>query len=158
MTTLFHGTYAETAPVILIGKNALGSQDNVFDGLFANSTYSVCESHGSSVFAYEVESIATNEDLDCDTAIIIIANEFIIDSDVASEIVEAVANEESLSDYANILNPRSEFDCDDLGWEMQRLRGFIARKLGFDAVECTDEHGTSYLIVNKEIKGAAIAA
>lgn len=153
MTTLFHGTYAAAAPVVLIGKNALGAQDNVFDGLFANATHSICESHGSSVFSYEVENIATNNDLDCDIAVTIIANEFIIDSDVASEIVEAVANEESLSDYTNILSPRSDFDCEDLGWEMQRLRGLIARKLGFDAVECTDEHGTSYLIVNPNIKG-----
>ncbi|MBB75612.1 MAG: hypothetical protein CMJ75_13985 [Planctomycetaceae bacterium] len=153
MTTLFHGTYAETAPTIKIGKNALGAQDNVFDGLFANSTYSVCESHGSSVFAYEVDSIATNDDLDCDEAVVIIASELMIDADVAAEIASAVAFEESLEDYADNLNPRSEFDCDDLGWEMQRLRGVIARKLGFDAVECEDEHGTSYLIVNKDIKG-----
>lgn len=153
MTTLFHGTYAETAPTVKIGKNALGAQDNVFDGLFANSTHSVCESHGSSVFAYEVDSIATNDDLDCDEAVAIIANELMVESDVAAEIVSAVAYEESLEDYADNLNPRSEFDCDDLGWEMQRLRGVIARKLGFDAVECEDEHGTSYLIVNANIKG-----
>lgn len=153
MTTLFHGTYAETAPTIKIGKNALGAQDNVFDGLFANSTYSVCESHGSAVFSYEVDSIATNEDLDCDEAVAIIASELMVDADVAAEIASAVAFEESLEDYADNLNPRSEFDCDDLGWEMQRLRGVIARKLGFDAVECTDEHGTSYLIVNANIKG-----
>ena len=153
MTTLFHGTYAETAPTIKIGKNALGAQDNVFDGLFASSTYAVSRSHGSSVFTYEVDSIATNDDLDCDEAVAIIANELMVDADVAAEIVSAVAYEESLEDYADSLNPRSEFDADDLGWEMQRLRGLVARKLGFDAVECTDEHGTSYLIVNKNIKG-----
>lgn len=152
MTTLFHGTYEETAPVILIGKNALGAKDNVFDGLFANSTYNVAQSHGRSVFAYEVDSIATNDDLDCDQAVAIIANELIVDTDVAAEIVSAVAYE-SLEDYADSLNPRSEFDHSDLGWEMQRLRGVIARKLGFDAVECKDEHGTSYLIVNTNIKG-----
>lgn len=153
MTTLFHGTYAETAPAILIGKNALGAQDNVFDGLFASSAHSVCESHGSSVFAYEVDSIATNDDLDCDEAVTIIASELMVDAEVAAEIASAVAYEESLKDYSEYLNPRSEFDCDDLGWEMQRLRGVIARKLGFDAVECEDEHGTSYLIVNGKIKG-----
>ena len=153
MTTLFHGTYEETAPVILIGKNALGAKDNVFDGLFANSTYNIAQSHGRSVFAYEVDSIATNDELDCDEAVAIIANELMVDTDVAAEIVSAVAYEESLEDYADSLNPRSEFDHSDLGWEMQRLRGVIARKLGFDAVECKDEHGTSYLIVNANIKG-----
>lgn len=153
MTILFHGTYEETAPTIKIGKNSLGAKDNVFDGLFANSTYNVARSHGSSVFAYEVDSIATNDDLDCDEAVAIIASELMVDTDVATEIVSAVAYEESLEDYAESLNPRSEFDHSDLGWEMQRLRGVIARKLGFDAVECKDEHGTSHLIVNANIKG-----
>ena len=153
MTTLFHGTYAETAPVILIGKNALGALDNVFDGLFANSTSNVARSHGSSVFAYEVDSIATNDDLDCDEAVAIIASELMVDTDVAAKIASAVAFEESLEDYADSLSPRSEFDCSKLGWEMQRLRGVIASKLSFDAVECKDEHGTSYLIVNANIKG-----
>lgn len=104
MTTLFHGTYAETAPVIAIGKNALGAQDNVFDGLFANSTQSVCESHGSAVFSYEVDSIATNDDLDCEEAVSIIASELMIDTDVAAEIASAVAFEESLEDYTAYLN------------------------------------------------------
>lgn len=153
MTTLFHGTYEDTAPVIKIGVSALGAQDNVFDGIFASSTYSVCESHGSAVFAYAVNTIANNNDLDCDEAATIIADELMIDSDLATEIASAVAYEESLEDYADNLSPRSDYDADDLGWEMQRLRGVIARKLGFDAVECEDEHGTSYLIVNKNIKG-----
>lgn len=152
MTTLFHGTYADTAPIIAIGKNAIVG-DNVFDGLFASSTYAVCESHGSAVFTYEVDSIATNDDLDCDEAVAIIASELMIDSETAADIASAVAYEESLEDYSEYLNPRSEFDCDDLGWEMQRLRGVIARKLSFDAVECEDEHGTSYLIVNKNVRG-----
>ena len=156
MTTLFHGTYEETAPVIVIGKNALGTADNVFDGLFASSTYAVAASHGRFIFAYEADSIAANEDLECDEAVVIIASELMIDVDVAAEIASAVAYEESLESYAEYLNPRSDYDADDFGWEMQRLRGVIARKLGFDAVECTDEHGTSYLIANKNIKGECL--
>lgn len=35
---------------------------------------------------------------------------------------------------------------------MQRLRGRVAAYLGFDAIEMNDEHGTSYLIVNQQIK------
>ena len=38
-------------------------------------------------------------------------------------------------------------------WELQRLRGHVAAYLGFDAIEMNDEHGTSYLIVNPQIKG-----
>lgn len=154
MTTLYHGSYANNAPEIKIGAFALGSQDNVFDGIFASSSQDIAESHGSTVFSYEVSIIAENSDLDCDDAIEIIMSELDLDdSELAQEIVEAVAYEDSLEDFAEYLNPRSEFDTDDLGWEMQRLRGVIARKLGFDAVECQDEHGVSCLIVNPEIKG-----
>ncbi|EFZ69431.1 hypothetical protein ECOK1357_2567 [Escherichia coli OK1357] len=35
---------------------------------------------------------------------------------------------------------------------MQRLRGRVAAYLGFDAIEMNDEYGTSYLIVNPQIK------
>jgi hypothetical protein len=40
---------------------------------------------------------------------------------------------------------------DDIGaasWEAQRLRGKLAKKLGYDAVEMADENGTSYLITS----------
>ena len=49
---------------------------------------------------------------------------------------------------------------DDLGyagWETQRIRGVIAKKLGYKAVSTKDEHGVSYLILPsvelKKIKG-----
>ncbi|MDO4700690.1 MAG: hypothetical protein Q4A69_08410 [Moraxella sp.] len=149
---LFHGSYEEDAPRVKIGVYALGAADNVFDGIFASDRSSVAESHGEHVYAYEVQSIACSRDLHCDDAIKIIADELCItDLSLASEIAEAVADEASLADYAEYLDPRSAFDADDLGWEMQRLRGVIARNLGYDAVECLDEHGTSYLIVNPEI-------
>ena len=47
------------------------------------------------------------------------------------------------------LNCRSSIDYSFAvtGWEIQRLRGRVAAALGFKAVECRDEHGTSYLIV-----------
>jgi hypothetical protein len=43
------------------------------------------------------------------------------------------------------------FGVDDIGeaqWEAQRLRGQVAKNLGFNAVEMSDENGTSYLIVS----------
>lgn len=39
-------------------------------------------------------------------------------------------------------------DFGDAGWEAQRLRGQIAKRLGYDAIEMSDEHGTSYLITS----------
>ena len=128
--------------------------DNVFDGIFANGDKNVARSHGDFIYAYEVDSIATNDDLDCDEAIQIIAKELYIDEETAAPIAEAVAYEESLAEFEEHIMPRSCGDCADFGWEMQRLRGVIARKLGFDAVECVDEHGVSHLIVNANIRGS----
>lgn len=153
MTTLYHGSYEQAAPIIKKGANALAG-DNVFDGLFAAADQVIAESHGDYVYVYHVESIADNSDLDCEEAIDIIKAELGIDDhDVATEIASAVAYEESLADFAEFISPRSEYDADDFGWEMQRLRGVVAYKLGFDAVECEDEHGTTYLITNPAITG-----
>jgi len=36
-------------------------------------------------------------------------------------------------------------DAGELGWEIQRLRGELAARLGYTSVEMLDEHGTTYL-------------
>ena len=35
----------------------------------------------------------------------------------------------------------------EASWFVQKLRGWLAAKLGFKAVEMSDEHGTSYLVL-----------
>lgn len=150
---LFHGSFETTAPIINYGILAVG--DNIFEGLFASTDRNVAESHAANIFMYKVEKIADNSDLDCDEAVQALIEELEIDEALAIDILDLVSSDENLEDYAEVISPRSEYD-DNLGWESQRLRGLIARKLGFDAVECEDEHGTSYLIVNKEIKGVSV--
>lgn len=44
-----------------------------------------------------------------------------------------------------IMTPECESDDGDEGWELQRLRGALAAKLGYTSVEMTDEHGTTWL-------------
>lgn len=41
-----------------------------------------------------------------------------------------------------------EGDLGDAGWKAQKIRGIIAKKLGYKAVECSDEHGISYLVLS----------
>lgn len=36
-------------------------------------------------------------------------------------------------------------DIGEAGWEIQRLRGVLASRLGFTSVEMMDEHGTTWL-------------
>lgn len=88
MTTLYHGSHENTAPVIKIGFAAFLPADNVFDGIFANGDKNVARSHGDFIYAYEVDSIATNDDLDCDEAIQIIAKELYIDEETAAPIAQ----------------------------------------------------------------------
>lgn len=40
-----------------------------------------------------------------------------------------------------------ETDLGFAGWESQRIRGVIAKKLGYKAVSTKDEHGVSYLVL-----------
>ena len=35
----------------------------------------------------------------------------------------------------------------ETGWDAERIRGQVAKKLGYKAVEMSDEHGTSYLVL-----------
>ncbi|PHK54024.1 hypothetical protein CR199_15090, partial [Enterococcus faecium] len=59
---------------------------------------------------------------------------------------------ESCEQFESILAPRAcagAFAA--ICWEKQRLRGRVAARLGYDAVEMDDGHGTSYLIVNPSI-------
>lgn len=38
-------------------------------------------------------------------------------------------------------------DLGEASWKAQRLRGEVAKDLGYQAVETSDEHGTSYLVL-----------
>jgi len=51
-------------------------------------------------------------------------------------------------DTDNLMRIFSKDNVADAGWEAQRLQGNLAKKLGYDAVEMSDENGISYLIVN----------
>ena len=147
---LYHGSYEIIKPEIKAGAYALGSRDNVFDGLFASDEQQVAESHGEYIHIFEIEDdkIASNVDLDCEEALEVLrAETYIEDEDRLIELFEAVVDDKNLGDFTeDELKARSEFDF-EFGWEAQRLRGRIAKALGFKAVECRDEHGTSYLIV-----------
>ncbi|MDR4895252.1 hypothetical protein RF656_00610 [Yersinia kristensenii] len=148
---LFHGSYSNTAPVIKIGQFAM-SGDNVFDGLFAAADAEIAESHGDFIHAYEVDSVATNSDLNAsiEEVISFLSSEIEADADEIESLANAIADDECDDAFEHLLAPRS---CSgNASWEMQRLRGRVAAQLGFDAVEMDDEHGTSYLIVNPAIK------
>lgn len=156
---LYHGSYESEKPVVKAGS------DFVFDGIFAGYSENVAASHGEYVHEYEIadDKIASTYDLDeCfDIAKNVLAKETFVededklavlfdiavygDDESEEEILEKLEEAEiSVSD----LMPRTDRDiCGAISWEFQRLRGRIAKAAGFEAVEMSDEHGTSYLIL-----------
>lgn len=148
---LFHGSYSDTAPVIKVGAFALGTADNVFDGLFASAEADIASSHGDYVHAYSIKDVADNSVLNdrIEDVMQYLRREVEAEEEQIEALACALADDECDDSFEDILSPRS---CTgNASWEMQRLRGRVAAHLGFDAVEMEDEHGTSYLIVNPKI-------
>lgn len=152
---LFHGSHDSTAPVIKIGPFALGTADNIFDGIFASSDEDIAGSHGKYVHAYEAAAVASNSELNERIADIVeyLKTEIEADDTTIEELAFALADDICDDEFASILTPRTDSGDEfaNASWEMQRLRGRVAAHLGFDAVEMDDEHGTSYLIVNPAV-------
>ncbi|WP_118842927.1 hypothetical protein [Haemophilus haemolyticus] len=158
---LYHGSYQEIRPEIKIGEFALKGLDNVFDGLFASAYRSEAEAHGKFIHEFEIEDekIASSQDLDVPEVVFeVLSKETNIEDDEKIEaLYNVVLDDGDFSDLEDAgiaeedLNCRAscDFEFSAAGWEIQRLRGRVAAALGFKAVECRDEHGTSYLIVSE---------
>ena len=59
-------------------------------------------------------------------------------------VVDDKADQLDADDLARIFGKE---DAGENLWEAQRQRGRLAKELGYDAVEMSDEHGTSVLLV-----------
>jgi hypothetical protein len=113
--------------------------DGVFGGIFGASK-EAARSHGS--ILHVIESPRPLSDFELNYEI-----------DGAYEIaLELSSNNESLADaimskgceVPEALEVEPE-DAGDMGWEIQRLRGKLASRLGYTSVEMLDEHGTIWL-------------
>jgi hypothetical protein len=58
---------------------------------------------------------------------------------------ELVVEEEEVED-ADVELLRAD-DLGEAGWEAHRIRGQLAKALGYAAVEMSDEHGTTWLVL-----------
>lgn len=124
-TTLFHGS-PETITEI--------HGEGLFGGLFASANCAAAKSHGATLHVIESPRHLTDFALNYE-----VEGAY----DVALELVDG---DEATADA--IMSKRCEAldDSDgEQGWEFQRLRGELARRLGYTSVEMEDEHGTTYL-------------
>lgn len=151
---IFHGTHEATLPDIETGG------DSIFDGLFFSCLESVASSHAPNVFSIEMpeDMIASSFDLgqaDAECIRAVLRDETgEDDSDLIDELYDAVIDDvgfDGAQVFVGRILTRSfvepSGDSGDVAWELQRLRGRLAAALGYAAVECDDEHGTSYLVV-----------
>ena len=133
------------------GEIKKGGIGNIFDGVFA-SKGDVSEYGGAKQIQYDVDENKImsmgDSDVDYDGAIKFIKDEYPdADDDTVDALYEMIAEDRDVYDMPT--NPLENYGFDDLGeasWEGQRLRGVLAQKQGFDAVEMNDEFGTSLLI------------
>lgn len=127
-----------------------------FGGLFASKSSGSADSHG------------TGGRFFMDVAQGRILEQHMIDYDIAYDdqvsalrkAMPKLSDEDVETAYAAVLEDKSDqVDPDELmrifreetvgeaSWEAQRIRGKVAKLLGYQAVEMSDEHGTSYLVL-----------
>lgn len=107
--------------------------EGVFGGLFASCNVVAARSHGDVLHIIRSPRPLTNFALNYQIEGAWQLALDLCDGDEAR--AEAIMSPECPSDSV---------DAED-GWELQRLRGELARRLGYTSVEMRDEHGTTWL-------------
>lgn len=127
---LFHGSPSELSSI---------SGDGVFGGIFGASKEAAL-SHGGMLHVIVSPRPVTDFELNYE-----IEGAY----DVALELAngdEAMAD--AIMSKGCEVPESADIEPEDLGeagWEIQRLRGILASRLGFTSVEMEDEHGTTWL-------------
>lgn len=133
------------------GEIRKGGLGNIFDGVFAS--YGDSSRYGGvKDIKYEIPKSkimsSGDSDVDYDSAMAFIRDKFDdLPEDDIETIYAVIAEDKNIFDLG--VNPFESYGYSDLGeasWFGQKLRGELAKKLGFDAVEMSDEYGTSILI------------
>lgn len=131
--------------------------EGIYDGVFASDDIGAASSHGDNVYYTDVNEAEVLSQHDFS---------YNIDSDEVEQALQrAYPAYDSLSDsekeviWDSVVEDNANDHWDELteilgyedagqaSWEAQRIRGHVARELGYKAVEMDDEHGTSYLIL-----------
>jgi hypothetical protein len=135
---LYHGSKEDNLTVV--------TDSGLFGGVFASCDYNNAYAHGDFVYTIDLndDEVIMEEDLSWGLDYEKVLNTF----------VEVTGHTEQSEEFDKIwgyvIEDKSmsydEFDA-DMAWEYQRMRGEVAKKLGYKAVSMRDEHGTSYLVL-----------
>lgn len=142
---LYHGTNDPQA------LTAIDPNGGVFGGLFTSSSARSANSHGDALYRFTVpdERILTQsviDELDGTKAMADALKKSGVPKDLSSMVVSAKSAFDSDIPEDVLMKALRADSIGEADWELQRLRGKMAKNLGFNAVEMPDEHGTSYLI------------
>jgi hypothetical protein len=120
--THFHGSRSVIERITSAG---------IFGGLFCASSESAAMSHGEVL--HEIVSARPLTDYELNYEI----------EGAWEKAVALCGGDEARAEA--IMTPGCEADDAEEGWELQRLRGVLAARLGYTSVEMLDEHGTTWL-------------
>lgn len=131
MMDLFTGSF-ETISAI--------RNDGVFGGIFGSACARAARSHGGNVYVIDsprpLSDYALNYEIEGAYAVAleVARNNVALAGAIMSRGCEVPAELEIADE-----------DAGEFGWEIQRLRGVVAARLGYTSVEMLDEHGTTWL-------------
>jgi len=131
----------------------------LFGGVFATSTayYTIGEGKYNYYMNMSEDEILTyyemKHEIDYDAALHALQKETGLGIEDTEQLFELVAYDDEV-EYGDPKTERLTGTSDpaESSWELQRLRGVIAKKLGYHAVECRDEQGLSYLVIKGTFK------
>ncbi len=122
-------TYYHGSPAVIDSIKPIG----VFDGVFASVAADAALSHGDVLHVIESPRPLSDYELNYEV------------QGAWDAAVQVCRGDESKAEV--IMQAACPYDGGDAeeGWELQRLRGRLAARLGYTSIEMHDEHGTTWL-------------
>ena len=147
---LYHGSPEENLSQV--------QDKGLFGGVFGHVNKNVALSHGDHIYHSDIpeSKILTNDDLNYNLpykkvskALINNLPHLARNKDLREKAWEAIVEDKGVLhlDEDDLQKIFGTSDLGEAGWEAQKVRGAIAKYLGYQAVQMEDEHGTSYLIL-----------
>ena len=149
MTTLYHSSPSGIDEILPIGSQHYAIVD--FGGVFADSDREVAASHHSVMHVITLDDAriltesAMQYDVEYSRVLALVASS--VGDELAERVADSIIPAECLPIDDDLMFDLGCADAGELGWRLQALRGTVAAGLGYHAVEMSDEHGVTHLVL-----------